>query len=95
LALSHEPTFDEGTAQRIREAALSYSDLAVRGGWPAIPADAKFAFGVQGPHDDLLRRRLLVSGDLAPEKASGPYNDDVAESLKRFQVRHGLAATEP
>ncbi len=42
LALSHEPTFDEGTAQRIKEAALSYSDLAVRGGWPAIPADAKF-----------------------------------------------------
>ena len=37
LALSHEPTYDEGTAQRIREAALSYSDLAVRGGWPAIP----------------------------------------------------------
>src|SRR5229473_1644951 len=33
LALSHEPTFDEGTAQRIKEAALSYSDLAVRGGW--------------------------------------------------------------
>ncbi len=24
LALSHEPTFDEGTAQRIKEAALSY-----------------------------------------------------------------------
>jgi hypothetical protein len=37
LALSHEPTYDEGTAQRIREAALSYSDLAVRGGWPTIP----------------------------------------------------------
>ena len=32
LALSHEPTFDEGTAQRIKDAALSYSDLAVRGG---------------------------------------------------------------
>ena len=25
LALSHEPTYDEGTAQRIKEAALSYS----------------------------------------------------------------------
>ncbi|MEA2956043.1 MAG: L,D-transpeptidase YcbB, partial [Alphaproteobacteria bacterium] len=24
LALSHEPTFDEGTAKRIKEAALSY-----------------------------------------------------------------------
>jgi murein L,D-transpeptidase YcbB/YkuD len=93
LALSHEPTFDEGTAQRIKEAALSYSDLAVRGGWPAIPADAKFALGVQGPNDDLLRQRLLISGDLAAEKATGPYDDVVAEAVKRIQVRHGLAAT--
>ena len=93
LALSHEPTFDEGTAQRIKEAALSYSDLAVRGGWPAIPADAKFAAGVPGPYDDLLRQRLLISGDLAADKASGPYDDVLAEAVKRFQVRHGLAAT--
>ena len=54
LALSHEPTFDEGTAQRIKEAALSYSDLAVRGGWPTIPADAKFAIGAPGPNDELV-----------------------------------------
>src|ERR1700722_2349106 len=93
LALSHEPTFDEGTAQRIKEAALSYSDLAVRGGWPMIPADAKFAPGVPGPHDDLLRQRLLISGDLAADKATGPYDDVVTEAVKRFQVRHGLAAT--
>jgi murein L,D-transpeptidase YcbB/YkuD len=93
LALSHEPTFDEGTAQRIKEAALSYSDMAVRGGWPMIPADAKFALGVPGPNDDLLRQRLLISGDLADDKASGPYDDAVAEAVKRFQVRHGLAAT--
>src|ERR1700674_5313326 len=93
LALSHEPTFDEGTAPRIREAALSYSDIAVRGGWPAIPAEAKFVAGAQGPHDDLLRQRLLISGDLAPDQASGPYDDVVAESVKRFQLRHGLAAT--
>jgi murein L,D-transpeptidase YcbB/YkuD len=93
LALSHEPTFDEGTAQRIKEAALSYSDMAVRGGWPMIPADAKFAIGVAGPNDDLLRQRLLISGDLATDKASGPFDDILAEAVKRFQVRHGLAAT--
>jgi L,D-transpeptidase YcbB len=93
LALSHEPTFDEGTAQRIKEAALSYSDMAVRGGWPMIPADAKFASGVAGPNDDLLRQRLLISGDLAADKASGPFDDLLAEAVKRFQVRHGLAAT--
>ncbi|MEA2960597.1 MAG: L,D-transpeptidase YcbB, partial [Alphaproteobacteria bacterium] len=81
------------TAQRIREAALSYSAVAVRGGWPAIPAEAKFALGMQGPHDDLLRQRLLISGDLAPDKTGGPYDEVVADSLKRFQARHGLAAT--
>jgi murein L,D-transpeptidase YcbB/YkuD len=93
LALSHEPTFDEGTAQRIREAALSYGDIAVRGGWPTIPADAKFTLGVPGPHDDLLRKRLLISGDLAADKGSGPHDESVVESIKRFQLRHGLAAT--
>src|SRR3954469_10466290 len=75
LALSHEPTFDEGTAKRIKEAALSYSDLAVRGGWPTIPSDAKFASGVQGAHDELLRKRLIITEDLAGDKASGPYDD--------------------
>src|SRR6266700_6609250 len=79
--------------QRIREAALSYSDIAVRGGWPAIPAEAKFVPGAQGPHDDLLRQRLLISGDLATDQASGAYDEFVAESVKRFQLRHGLAAT--
>jgi murein L,D-transpeptidase YcbB/YkuD len=93
LALSHEPTFDEGTAQRIKEAALSYSDIAVRGGWPTIPADAKFAVGVAGANDDLLRKRLIVAGDLADDKTSGAFDADVAEAVKRFQVRHGLAAT--
>jgi murein L,D-transpeptidase YcbB/YkuD len=93
LALSDQPTFDEGTAQRIKDAALSYSDIAVRGGWPAIPDEAKFAVGIPGPHDDLLRRRLINSGDLAPENTTGPYDDVVGESVRVFQRRHGLAPT--
>ena len=88
LALQHDPTYDEGSAQRIRDAALSYSDIAVRGGWPAIPSEAKFVSGTQGAHDELLRKRLIISGDLAAEKASGPYDDALADAVKRFQVRH-------
>src|SRR3984957_7959267 len=68
LALSGEPTYDEGTAQRLKDAALSYSDIAVRGGWPTIPTDAQFALGVAGPNDDLLRLRLISSEDLAADK---------------------------
>jgi murein L,D-transpeptidase YcbB/YkuD len=93
LALQHDPTYDEGSAQRIREAALSYSDVAVRGGWPVIPSEAKFASGAAGPHDDLLRKRLIISGDLAADKATGSYDDALTDAVKRFQVRHGLAAT--
>jgi len=93
LALSHEPTFDEGTAQRIKEAALSYSDIAVRGGWPELPLDAKFAIGVAGPNDELLRKRLIISGDLASDRTSGAFDEVLSEAVKRFQVRHGLAAT--
>jgi murein L,D-transpeptidase YcbB/YkuD len=93
LALTHEPTYDEGTAQRIKEAALSYADIAVRGGWPVIPADAKFALGVQGPSDELLRQRLIISGDLAADQARGAFDQHLADAVKRFQARHGLAPT--
>jgi L,D-transpeptidase YcbB len=93
LALSNQPTYDEGTAQRIKDAALSYSDIAVRGGWPTIPNDAKFAIGVAGPNDDLLRKRLIISGDLADDKTTGPFDEGVAEAVKRLQARHGLAPT--
>lgn len=93
LALSHDPTYDQGSAQRLREALARYSDLAARGGWPTIPADAKFAQGVQNANDDLLRKRLIATGDLAADKAAGAYDEAVAEAIKRFQTRHGLAAT--
>ncbi len=93
LALTHEPTFDDGTAERIKEAALSYEDIAVRGGWPALPADAKFAIGTPGPNDDLLRKRLIITGDLAADKLTGPFDEEVTEAVMRFQNRHGLAAT--
>jgi murein L,D-transpeptidase YcbB/YkuD len=58
-----------------------------------IPAEAKFALSVAGPHDDLLRQRLILSDDLAADKTSGPFDADIAEAIKRFQVRHGLAVT--
>ncbi|MGY3696804.1 murein L,D-transpeptidase YcbB/YkuD [Bradyrhizobium sp. USDA 3240] len=93
LALSREPTYDQGSAQRIRDVVKSYSDLAARGGWPTIPADAKFALGVQGVNDDLLRKRLIITGDLAADKAAGAYDEVVAHAVKHFQTRHGLAAT--
>jgi len=94
LALSSNPVFDEGTYQRIKETLLSYADLQVRGGWPALPADAKLGPGSTGPAVALLRRHLVITDDLAPNLESGDsYDAAVVEAVKRFQLRHGLDAS--
>ena len=64
LALSSDPVFDDGTYLRIKETLLSYSDIQVRGGWPTLPADAKLAPGASGPDVALLRRHLVIGGDM-------------------------------
>jgi murein L,D-transpeptidase YcbB/YkuD len=93
LAMSADPVFDEGTYQRIKETLLSYAAIQVRGGWPTLPADAKLAPGASGPEVALLRRRLVISDDLAPEQEQGDtYDAAVVEAVKRFQLRHGLEA---
>ena len=60
---SHEPTFDEGTYDRINAAMLSYSALDVRGGWPQV-AKVNLNPGDKGEHVFRLRQRLAVTEDL-------------------------------
>jgi L,D-transpeptidase YcbB len=89
------PTLDEGTAQRMAAAMLTYSGLEVRGGWPILPATAaKLAPGARGPDVALLRKRLAMTEDLAAEKINGDvYDDAVAAAVRHFQIRHGLSET--
>jgi L,D-transpeptidase YcbB len=94
LALSADPVFDEGTYQRIKEALLSYSAIQVRGGWPSLPGEAKLVPGATGPDVALLRKRLVITEDMAAELEAGDvYDAAVVEAVKRFQLRHGLDAT--
>ncbi len=75
LALTHEPTFDEGTAERIKEAALSYSDLAVRGGWPTIPTEANSPSACRD-------RRTICCGSGWSSAATSPPTRHPAPSTK-------------
>ena len=94
LALSSEPVFDDGTYQRIKQTLLSYSDIQVRGGWPILPAEAKLAPGASGPDVALLRKHLVITGDMpAGEEEVDSYDDAVVTGVKKFQLRHGLDAT--
>jgi murein L,D-transpeptidase YcbB/YkuD len=87
---SPEPTFDEGTYDRINAAMLSYSAIEVRGGWPQV-AKVNLAPGASGPDVEKLRQRLAISDDLPAEVADGDaYDTMLTEAVKRFQARHGL-----
>jgi murein L,D-transpeptidase YcbB/YkuD len=94
VSASPNPTFDEGTIQRISAAMLSYTVLEVQGGWPTLPANAKLAPGSKGPDVALLRQRLAMTEDLPADKAEGDvYDDAVVAAVKFFQGRHGLEET--
>jgi murein L,D-transpeptidase YcbB/YkuD len=90
---SSEPTFDEGTYDRINAAMLSYSAIEVRGGWPTLPKGT-LEPGMSGPNVAALRQRLAVTDDLPAEVADGDaYDMMLTEAVKRFQIRHGLPET--
>ncbi|MGZ5830085.1 MAG: L,D-transpeptidase family protein, partial [Xanthobacteraceae bacterium] len=94
LAFSKEPVFDINTYARIKEALLEYADLQVRGGWPTLPADAKLSPGATGANVALLRKRLEITEDIAPnQQASDTYDSALTDGVKHFQMRHGLDPT--
>ena len=94
VSQSPNPTFDEGTVQRISAAMLSYTVLEVQGGWPTLPPNAKLAPGAKGPDVALLRQRLAMTEDLPSDKAQGDvYDEAVVAAVKYFQGRHGLEET--
>jgi murein L,D-transpeptidase YcbB/YkuD len=95
ISASPVPTLDEGTAQRMAAAMLTYSGLEVRGGWPTLPASAaKLAAGARGADVALLRQRLAMTEDLSADHISGDVFDDaVAAAVRHFQARHGLPET--
>jgi len=92
--------------ERLRQTLQLYREIAARGGWPAVPADARQRYGSRGTGVALLRARLAATGDLpesagdAPAPAASPgtaaaqptavFDADVRAALERFEERHGL-----
>lgn len=87
------PTLSPETASYVEQAIGQYQAIVAGGGWPMVPATKKLQLGVIDPDVQALRRRLMVSGDLAAGAGISPAFDSYVDSaLKRFQSRHGLPA---
>ena len=87
------PVLSPQTAAFVERAIADYSALVASGGWPTVPATKRLQIGVIDPDVEILRRRLMVSGDLSTRAGMSPAFDSYVDAaLKRFQARHGLPA---
>jgi len=76
---------------RLKDALDRSRAIARAGGWPTLPDGPKLVPGAADDRIAILRRRLIISGDLAPALAEGrDFDAPLVDAVKRFQTRHGL-----
>lgn len=85
------PIFSLQTVAFTEQAVAQYQNIVAQGGWGEVPATKKLQLGVDDPDVVPLRKRLMVSGDLAQSAGiSTSFDSYVDAAVKRFQARHGL-----
>lgn len=88
---STTPVFSQMTVAYTEQAISEYSNIVAQGGWPMVPPMNKLKLGMSDPSVAELRKRLMVSGDLARNAGiSNAFDTYVDAAVKRFQLRHGL-----
>lgn len=87
------PIFSLQTVAFTEQAVAQYQNIVAQGGWQDVPATKKLELGVDDPDVVPLRKRLMISGDLAQSAGiSTSFDSYVDAAVKRFQTRHGLPA---
>lgn len=86
------PILSTATVSYVSLAINSYQQIVANGGWPAVPATkTALKLGDVDPAVSILRKRLMISGDLSTIAGiSDAFDTYVDAALKRFQLRHGL-----
>ena len=76
----------------LRAALKQYRDIESRGEWPAMPPGLKMRSGTIDDRVRLLRRHLIVTGDLPAQHSidSDLFDDNLRRAVRRYQRRHGL-----
>jgi murein L,D-transpeptidase YcbB/YkuD len=89
-----EALLSQATVSSLQEAILRYQAIAASGGWPELPDKVTLRLNDSGDNVSILRRRLLITGDLPESNGRGwGYDGAVKEAVARFQFRHGLRTT--
>ena len=86
LRLEH-PTY-----ARYKRALAHYRQIAEQGGWPSVPDGPTLKPGMSGQRVVAMRKRLVVTGELASDTSLDMFDDQLEAAVKRFQRVNGLAA---
>ncbi|EJM98685.1 L,D-transpeptidase family protein [Phyllobacterium sp. YR531] len=90
---SFQPIASTETVSFIENAINTYSQIVGNGGWPSVPGNVKMQLGVVDPAVSVMRKRLIIAGDLSQSAGvSNSFDTYVDAAVKRFQSRHGLPA---
>jgi murein L,D-transpeptidase YcbB/YkuD len=78
----------------LKAALAKHRVIKAAGGWPQIPAGPTLKLGMHDERILPLRRRLIITGDLAPRSSDNSqiFDNALTGAIKAFQRRHGLHA---
>lgn len=94
VSRSTTPILSEATVAATEAAIEHFREIVANGGWPQVPTGHQLKLGVNSPAVSVLRKRLIVSGDIAAETGASPVFDSYVEAaVRRFQARHGIIET--
>ena len=77
--------------RELRKALKKYRKIKTKGGWESILEGKVLKPGMEDERVGLIRKRLVVTGDLESDNLEGIiYDDETVKAVKHFQSRHGL-----
>ena len=78
----------------LKDQLVNYLKIAKNGGWPQVnPVKKSLKKGISSPDIAIIKKRLMITGDLTGNDTSQVFNDTLAMAVKNFQSRHGFTPT--
>ena len=87
-----EPILSYDTAYNLQLAISQYEPFVAAGGWEPVPQET-YGLSVSHSREAVLhlKRRLMMSGDMAPSpRINDMFDPELDKALRVFQARHGL-----
>jgi murein L,D-transpeptidase YcbB/YkuD len=88
------PFVSEAAISGLEQAIDRYRRIVAKGGWRTVPDKVTLRPGDSGVEIAIIRRHLMIEGDLPPSLRNSPtFDDEFRDGLARFQIRNGLLVT--